>query len=132
APLLDVAPRPIPPDTASTPPPPPTFATAERRLLRGGGALTAFGATVAAAALRSEADVGLPLGLELDRGAPPVPGQLRQGLELWGSFPTPWASLKLEGSYQTWDEDGPYLPKEIYRAAFVFRKTYLASGNFEL
>ena len=132
APLLDVAPRPIPPDTASTPPPSPTFETAERRLLRAGGSLTALGVTVAAAALSADADVELPLGLELDRGAPSVPGQTRRGIELWGSLPTPWASLRLEGSYQMWDEDGPYLPKEIYRGAFVFRKTYLESGNFEL
>jgi hypothetical protein len=130
--LLDVAPRPLPPDTASTPPPAPTFETAERRVLRAGGSLTAFRTTLAAAALRTEADVQLPLALELDRGAPAVPGGTREGLELWGSLPTPWASLRLEGSYQLWDEAGPYLPKEIYRGALVFRKTYLESGNFEL
>jgi hypothetical protein len=132
APLLDVAPRPVPPDTASTPPPAPTFETAERRVLRAGGSLTLLRTTLAAAALRAETDVQLPLGLELDRGAPPAPGGTREGVELWGSLPTPWASLRLEGSYQVWDEDGPYLPKEIYRGAFVFRKTYLESGNFEL
>jgi hypothetical protein len=132
APLLDVTPRPVPPDTASTPPPAPTFQTAERRVLRAGGSLTAFRTTLAAAALRTEADLQLPLALELDRGAPSVPSGTREGLELWGSLPTPWASLRLEGSYQRWDDDAPYLPKEIYRGAFVFRKTYLESGNFEL
>jgi len=132
APLLDVTPRPVPPDTASTPPPAPTFETAERRVLRAGGSLTAFGTTLAAAALRTETDLQLPLALELDGGAPTVPGGTREGVELWGSLPTPWASLRLEGSYQVWDDDAPYLPKEIYRGAFVFRKTYLESGNFEL
>jgi hypothetical protein len=132
APLLDVTPRPVPPDTASTPPPAPAFQTAERRVLRAGGSLTAFRTTLAAAALRTEADLQMPLGLELDRGAPIVPGGTREGVEFWGSLPTPWASLRLEGSYQVWDDDAPYLPKEIYRGAFVFRKTYLESGNFEL
>jgi hypothetical protein len=91
-----------------------------------------LGATLAAAALRMDADVHLPLGLELDRGAAGVPGAERAGLEAWGSLPTPWRSLRLEGSYQYWDEDGPYLPKQIYRGALVFRKTYLETGNFEL
>jgi hypothetical protein len=130
--LLDVLP---PPDTTGvvpSPPSVPTLATADRRVLRAGGSLTAFGTTLAAAALRAEADAHLPLGLELDRGAQPVPGGERQGLELWGVLPTPWASLRLEGSYQVWDQAGPYLPKEIYRGALVFRRTYLASGNFEL
>ena len=36
------------------------------------------------------------------------------------------------GSYQQWDQDGPYLPKRIYRGAFVFHKVYLDSGNFEM
>jgi hypothetical protein len=125
-------PRPVAPDTASTPPPAPTFETAERRALRAGASLSLFRTTLAAAALRTEADVQLPLALEVDRGAPTVPSGTREGVELWGSIPTPWASLRLEGSYQTWNDDAPYLPKEIYRGAFVFRKTYLASGNFEL
>ena len=132
APLLDVRPSPVPPDTAPTPPPAPTFETAERRVLRAGASLTALGVTVSGAALRAEADTHLPLGLELDRGAASVTGRTYEGFELWGSLPTPWASLRLEGSYQAWDEGGPYLPKEIYRGAFVFRRTYLASGNFEL
>jgi hypothetical protein len=132
APLLDVFPAPD--SLGATPPPPaaPTFATTERRLLRAGGSVSLLGATVAAAALRSRADVDLPLGIGLDRGAPVAPGAVREGLELWSVLPTPWASLRLEGSYQVWDSDGPYLPKEIYRGALVFRKTYLASGNFEL
>jgi hypothetical protein len=57
---------------------------------------------------------------------------VREGIEVWGSIPTPWRSLRLEGSYQAWDAEGPYLPEETYRGAFVFRKTYLESGNFEL
>ncbi|MGE0159174.1 MAG: TonB-dependent receptor [Gemmatimonadales bacterium] len=131
-PLLDVEPVIVPPDTAPTPPPPPTFVTSERRVLRAGGSLTALGATAAAAALRVDADAFLPLGLELDRGAPVALGGKREGIELWGSLPTPWPSLRLEGSYQRWDQDAPYLPREIYRGAFVFHRTYLESGNFEL
>jgi hypothetical protein len=131
-PLLDVAP---PPDSlGATPPPPaaPTLLSADRTVLRAGGSVTLLGATVAAAALRLETDAFVPLGIDLDRGAPPVPGGVREGVELWGLLPTPWASLRLEGSYQIWDAGGPYLPKEIYRGALVFRRTYLETGNFEL
>ena len=42
------------------------------------------------------------------------------------------AKHKFMGSYQQWDRDGPYLPKRIYRGAFVFHKVYLDSGNFEM
>ena len=131
-PPLEVLPEPVPPFARPTLPPGPTFATSERTVLRLGGSASLFGATLAAAALRTDADVHLPLGLELDRGSPAVPGAERRGLEAWGSLPTPWRSLKLEGSYQVWDEGGPYLPRQIYHGAFVFRKTYLETGNFEL
>jgi hypothetical protein len=131
-PLRDV--RPPSDSIGATPQPPavPTLLTSERSVLRAGGALTLLGATAAAAALRVEADAHLPLGIELDRGAAVAPGGVREGIELWGVLPTPWASLRLEGSYQVWDDDGPYLPKEIYHGALVFRRTYLDSGNFEL
>jgi hypothetical protein len=131
-PPLDVLPPPTPPAARPTPPTGPTYATSERTAVRVGGSVTLLGATLAAAALRTDTDAHLPLALELDRGASPVAGTLRTGIEAWGSLPTPWRSLRLEGSYQWWDEDGPYLPKQIYRGAFVFRKTYLETGNFEL
>jgi hypothetical protein len=131
-PPLEVLPEPVPPLAWPTPPPGPTFSTTERTLLRAGGSLDLFGVALAAAALRTDADVHLPLGLELDRGAAAATGRARRGLEAWGSLPTPWRSLRLEGSYQVWDEGGPYLPRQIYRGALVFHKTYLESGNFEL
>ncbi|MEQ1856408.1 MAG: Plug domain-containing protein [Longimicrobiales bacterium] len=131
-PLLDELPAPTPPLAWPTPPVGPTYATTERTALRLGGAVTLAGATLAAAALRTDSDLHLPLGLELDRGGGAVAGRERNGLEAWGSLPTPWRSLRLEGSYQMWDEAGPYLPKQSYRGAFVFRKTYLETGNFEL
>ncbi len=131
-PPLEVVPEPVFPFAWPPLPPGPALATTERAVLRLGGSASMFGATLAAAALRTDADVHLPLGLELDRGSPTVPGVERRGLEAWGSLPTPWRSLKLEGSYQVWDEDGPYLPKQIYQGAFVFRRTYLETGNFEL
>jgi hypothetical protein len=131
-PPLEVVPEPVIPFARPGLPPGPTFAATERSLLRLGGSASLFGVTLAAAALRTDADIHLPLGLELDRGSLAVAGAERRGLEAWGSLPTPWRSLKLEGSYQVWDEDGPYLPKQTYQGAFVFRKTYLETGNFEL
>lgn len=131
-PPLDVLPAPDPPLAWPTPPPGPTYATTEQTVLRAGGSVDVFGATLAVAGLQADADVHLPLGLELDRGAPSATGRERTGLETWASIPTPWRSLRLEGSYQVWDEDGPYLPKQVYRGAFVFRKSYLETGNFEL
>jgi hypothetical protein len=131
-PPLDVLPAPRPPHAWPDPPPGPTFASTERTLARLGASVTLGGVTFAAAGLRAQNDVHLPLGSELDRGSPPAPGADRNGLEGWASVPTRWRSLKLEGSYQRWDRPGPYLPEEIYHGALVFRRTYLESGNFEL
>jgi hypothetical protein len=62
-----------------------------------------------------------------------VAGLERFGVEAFASLPVPiMEGLRLEGSYQHWDAEGPYLPKRIYRGAFVFHRTYLESGNFEL
>jgi len=130
-PVLDERRDPTPPFAVPVPPSA-TYATTARAALRVGGSVTLMGTTLSAAGLRTDTDFHLPLGLELDRGGTAVPGLERTGLESWASLPTPWRSLRLEGSYQWWDEDGPYLPKQIYRGAFVFRKTYLESGNFEL
>ncbi|MBM4184972.1 MAG: hypothetical protein FJ207_12285 [Gemmatimonadetes bacterium] len=130
-PVLDERPTPTPPFAVPVPAAS-TFTATERTALRVGSSVTLFDVTLAAAALRTDTEAHLPLGLELDRGGLPVAGAQRTGVEAWGSLPTPWRSLRLEGSYQGWDEDGPYLPKSIYRGAFVFRKTYLESGNFEL
>jgi hypothetical protein len=80
----------------------------------------------------AENDVHLPLATELDRGSPITAGTERYGVEAWGSLPTPWRSLRLEGSYQWWESEGPYLPKQTYQGALVFHRTYLESGNFEL
>jgi hypothetical protein len=131
-PPLDVRPEPVPPLAPPTPPAGPTFATTERTVLRVGASISRFGTTLAAAGLRADNDVHVPLGTELDRGSPIVPGTERYGVEAWGSLPTPWRALRLEGSYQHWDTPGPYLPEQIYQAAFVFHRTYLESENFEL
>jgi hypothetical protein len=110
------------------------FAVVTRRsLLRGGASAERFGITVAGAGLRAETDRQVPLGLPLDRGATTVPGLVRYGFEGTASVPLPvMEGLRLEGSYQQWDQGGPYLPRRIYRAAFVFHRVYLESENFEL
>ena len=130
-PVLDEVPLPTvpfqPPGPATQ-----TFAATERTVTRVGATVTWLGTTVAAAAIRAENDLHIPLGIEPDRGSPLLPGQERFGIEGWASLPTPWRSMRLEGSYQRWDEEGPYLPEEIYQAGFVFHRTYLDSENFEL
>jgi len=132
-PLLDVPPVVYPPSPPQAPPPAtPTVEMSDRTFLRVGGAVSRFGVTLAGAALRTDVDAYLPLDLELDRGAPTAPGGVRKGFEASGSLPTPWRSLRLEGSYQRWDRDAPYLPRQIYQAAFRFHRVYLESGNFEL
>jgi hypothetical protein len=136
-PVLDELPEPLVPDpplpiVQPVSPPGPTAVIAERSLLRAGASASLFGVTLAAAGLRAEADMHFPLGLELDRGSPASAGQERYGVEGWASLPMPLEGLRLEGSYQHWDSDGPYLPKRIYRGAFVFHRVYLESGNFEL
>ena len=131
SPVLDEVPPPTPPLLPPTPPAE-TFAATDRTVLRVGATITQLGATLAAAGLRADNDVHIPLGFEPDRGAPLALGRERYGVEAWGSLPTPWRSMRLEGSYQWWDSEGPYLPKQIYQGGFVFHRTYLDSGNFEL
>lgn len=129
--VVDEFPPPTPPSLPPSPPPE-TFAVTERITTRVGASLTQLNTTLAVAALRIDNDVHIPLGVEPDRGAPLAPGEERYGIEAWGSLPTPWRALRLEGSYQRWDREGPYLPEEVYQAAFTFHRTYLDTGNFEL
>jgi hypothetical protein len=132
-PPLDELPAPIIPQAPPTAPPGPAPLLSERSLLRGGASASLFGITVAGAALRLETDVHWPLQLELDRGAGSVLGGTRYGGEGWASVPVPvMEGLRLEGSYQQWGAEGPYLPRRSYQAAFVFHRTYLETGNFEL
>jgi len=131
-PVLDETVPPVIPAPPYSPPGPGPLVV-ERSLLRAGASATLAGVTLAVAGLRAETDRHLPLELELDRGSSPVPGGERYGVEAWASLPVPiMDGLRLEGSYQQWDVDGPYLPRRIYRGAFVFHRTYLESGNFEL
>jgi hypothetical protein len=130
-PVLDATAYPEPPGSPYTVDPSPPVRT-ERDALRAGAALALLGVDLAAAVMRLETDAHAPLGLELDLGAPVVAGATRQGVEGWASLPTPLEGLRIEGSYQRWDAEGPYLPEEIYRGSFEFHRTYLESGNFEL
>jgi hypothetical protein len=43
-----------------------------------------------------------------------------------------WQGLTLVGSYQRWNEDGPYLPRQIYGASFEFHRVYKETENLEL
>lgn len=104
----------------------------DRRTSRFGAAAGWQGVEVAAAKLYAWSDQVLPLGTELDRGSVPVPGVHRNGYEGTVVLPTRWRAFTFQGSYQWWDEVGPYLPDEIYRASFEYHKIFKESGNLEL
>ena len=123
------------------PPPPPlvddggvqgSALVQERERLRVGGMVSLWGASLGGAALYGYADAVAPLGTELDAGAPVAVGVHRNGYESMAVLPLPLDGLTLEGSYQWWDEEGPYLPDQIYRGSFEFHRVFMDSGNLEL
>lgn len=129
---------PLPPDTlAETPPadstviPGPLFRVTDRKATRFGARWSWRGIDLAGARVKVEADSLLPLGLGPDRGGPALAGGTRTGWEASGRLPTPWKALSVQGSFQTWDEPWPYMPKQSYQGAFVYHKTFLETGNFE-
>lgn len=129
-PLADEAgPPPLLPPTG---PVPGREAVTNRESLRVGGSLGAWGVTLGGAVLYNSSDLALPLTTQLDAGAEAVPGVHRNGFESMAVLPTFMEGLTLEGSYQWWDEGGPYLPAQIYRGSFEFHRVYKESENLEL
>jgi hypothetical protein len=112
--------------------PDPLFHVTDRTATRFGAQFRWKDAVVSGAVLRLEADSLLPLAIEPDRGGSVLAGGERTGWEVWGRIPTPLNGLYVEGSLQQWAEAWSYMPKRIYRGAFVYNKTFLESGNFEL
>jgi len=115
-----------------TGPSPGLAAVTNRTTLRVGASISRWGATVAGAALRAESDNQLPLGTELDLGAPAAIGVAREGVEGAVVFPTMWQGMTLEGSYQWWNTEGPNMPVSLYRGSFEFHRIYKESENLEL
>lgn len=107
-------------------------AIVERETARGGASISLGGATVAGAALYAWSDLALPLNMELDLGSPSVAGVHRNGYEGSVVLPTFWTGFTLHGSYQWWDEPGPYLPDEIYRASFEYHRVFKETENLEV
>lgn len=122
----------IPPLMQPTGPSPGLAAVTNRTTLRVGASISRWGATVAGAALRAESDNQLPLGTELDLGAPAAIGVAREGVEGAVVFPTMWQGMTLEGSYQWWNTEGPNMPVSLYRGSFEFHRIYKESENLEL
>ncbi|HKJ03727.1 MAG TPA: Plug domain-containing protein [Longimicrobiales bacterium] len=129
---------PLPPDTSaeasavdSAAAALPLFRVTDRKATRVGARWSWRGLGLAGARLEVEADSLLPLGFAPDQGGPVVAGGTRTGWEAWARLPTFLGALSLQGSYQTWDEAWPYLPKRSYQGALVYHKTFLESGNFE-
>lgn len=129
---------PLPPDSlAEAPPvdstavPVPLFRVTDRKATRFGARWSWRGIGLAGARVKVEADSLLPLGSELDRGGPAVAGGTRTGWEASAQLPTFLKGLSVQGSYQTWDDDWPTMPKRSYQGAFVYHRTFLETGNFE-
>jgi len=108
------------------------FGITDRTATRYGARFAWKDATISAAKLRVESDSLIPLGIELDRGSPLLRGMINEGWEVRGSLPAILKGLRLEGSLQRWKTDAPYLPKRMYKAALVFQRSFLESGNLEL
>jgi hypothetical protein len=89
-----------------------------------------------AAWLRVEADSLHPTGLPFDRGAEPVRGGERTGVEALVRIPlTPLLpGLELAGSVQRWDRtrEWRYLPRHRYQGGVHFHDVFLESGNLEV
>ena len=111
---------------------PDPFGITDRTATRFGARFAWRDATISAARLRVESDSLIPLGIEPDRGSPLLSGVINEGWELWGSLPAVLAGLRLEGSVQQWQKDAPYLPKRNYKAALIYQRSFLESGNLEL
>ena len=99
---------------------------------RAGVVIGVGGAALGGSALYRSADQVLPLGLELDDGATAEAGLERNGYEGIVVLPIFLRGLTLEGSYQFWDEEAPYQPRQIYRGSFQFHRVFLESENLEL
>ncbi len=124
-------------DTATTldlsdPPDPPTLRLTERTGIRLGGSYEWRGIRLSGAWLSLEVDSLYPLGLALDRSGVTVEGGERTGYEIAALIPAPWEGLSLEGAYQTWDEDFPYMPKTTWNAALKYHNVFKETGNLEL
>lgn len=104
----------------------------ERRSARVGAAIALLGVELGGAWLYVSSDVGRPLGTELDVGSPVLPGAERNGIEGTFVLPTRWRAFTIEGSYQKWQQPGPYLPEQIYRGSFEYHRVFKASGNLEV
>ncbi len=106
-------------------------AITDRTTIRAGASISLGGVTLAGAGLHVTSDVALPLGTELDLGSPDAEGMSRYGVEGAVVFPTMWRGLTLQGSYQGWEEEGPYLPRNVYRGSFEFHRVYKETENLE-
>lgn len=129
---------PVQDEPGATPLLPPTgivpgiAAITDRTTYRLGASISGRGMTLSGAALFTESDVALPLGIELDLGSPTDIGVDRRGFEGEVILPTMWDGLRLQGSYQRWDRQGPFLPKQIYRGSFEFHDVLKETGTLEL
>lgn len=126
--VLDTLTTPDPPE----PPAPPTLRLTERTGIRLGGSYQWRGIRVSGAWLSLEVDSLYPLGLPLDKDGVTVEGGKRTGYEIAALIPAPWKGLSIEGAYQAWDEDFPYMPKTTWNAALKYHNVFKETRNLEL
>ncbi len=110
----------------------PEVRVSERTGIRGGGSYEWRGIRVSGAWLSLEVDSVYPLGLELDRDGVTVEGGKRTGYEVGVYLPFLWDGLSLDGAYQAWDEDLPYMPKATWNASLKYHNVFKETGNLEL
>lgn len=124
-------------ENGDPPPPPlgpPSFAGWTG--LRAGAELRTGDLRLGVAGVRIRGDTLHPTGLPMDRGATPVPGEERFGVEVSGRIPLAalLQGLALEGSLQMWEAGGPwpYLPRHTHDARLSFHDVFLESRNLEV
>jgi len=125
-------------DTLTGEPDPPAdpaafFRMTHREATRAGGRFSWRGVDLSGAVLDLRAGEVFPLGIAADVAGEEITRVARTGWEVWGRVPVPvMPGLNLVGSLQQWDEEAVYLPRQIYRGAFQYHRTFLETGNFEL
>ena len=107
------------------------LAGSDRTALRAGVRFDLGPVGLDAAWLRTEIDSVLPLGNRVDLGTAAYPGDEATGYEVSGRIGLWPRGVAVTGSWQSWDEEGFYRPKTIYRGGFTFDRTFYPTGNLE-
>jgi TonB-dependent Receptor Plug Domain len=120
-----------PPPTIPDEPVAPLLSVTDRRTYRVGGAFTWRGITASGAYLSVQADSLFPSGLPFDSDGVTTEAGTRTGYEFAVGLPM-GKGWRLDGAYQTWDKEWPYLPKSTWDGALTYHGRFKKSGNLEV